>query len=368
MKKSIYLRAYLNDNLGDDLFVQILCNKLNMMKFIVDYEGGTAAQYPPNLRKMYNFIDKCIFYFLRRIIRNRNLYEKYKNYIRKKYLKKTVAAVYVIGSGYIEDISYIDSVDFYNKKPFIVSCNFGPYKTEKYRKRIENLFSKAYDVCFRDYASYNLFSNLDNVRYEKDLVFSYPINLCNSDNNSVFISVINFKKDSLSANYSDEYMKFISDCIEHYSRKGKKIYLVGFCSKEGDRAVVETLYDKYKMYNVIPMNYPENSIDEIVECINNSSEVIATRYHAMVLGMLCKKKVYVIAYSNKTVNVIKDIDENIKYVLPNMLKDIEVDDFIDNFGYVISDDKRQEIIASSNRQLNALITYLEKKCVISSNR
>ncbi|EQC69609.1 hypothetical protein HSISB1_1007 [Streptococcus sp. HSISB1] len=70
----------------------------------------------------------------------------------------------------------------------------------------------------------------------------------------------------------------------------------------------------------------------------------------MVIGLLYQKPTHIIAYSDKTINVINDIDPAIRYIDTRNLEGISAKDFVDNFGYQISDERIYSIKKSANEQ------------------
>ena len=100
--------------------------------------------------------------------------------------------------------------------------------------------------------------------------------------------------------------------------------------------------------------YPEITLSEAVGLFKYAESVIATRYHAVILSMLFGKKVYPIVYSDKTVHVLEDIDDKIKYVRTNQLVQMDAVIFLTSYGYTIPKDKQEKIRASSKNQFREL--------------
>lgn len=60
--------------------------------------------------------------------------------------------------------------------------------------------------------------------------------------------------------------------------------------------------------NVSIFSYEKEGIDASIKLISQCDSVIATRYHAMILGMLFHKKIVPIVYSEKMSNVLNDME------------------------------------------------------------
>lgn len=200
--KRIFLMAYVRKNLGDDLFIRMLLEKYPMHKFFLRVTTG-------------NYIDKLTDLPNLEISIEENLNEKLYN----SNITDFDAYVYIGGSIFMESGStYKHSEEFYqfiqkcnnNNIPFYyISCNYGPYQTQEYFNYSRKIFEKCTDICFRDIASYNLFKDLNSVRYAPDFVFRYTDTEATRIPNSVGISVIDLS--SFSSAPEDKLIKAIND-------------------------------------------------------------------------------------------------------------------------------------------------------------
>lgn len=362
MKKKVYLRAYICSNLGDDLFIEILLNRYPNVLFLADSYSLPPQLNSDRISSIYSISDKLMMKLLRQFDRFflTNKTNKYLEIVKHKNLDLCDYVVYLIGSGFIENDSRIDDEYFYSKHPYIIGCNFGPYNTENFKNLCESLFCNASDICFRDKKSYELFSHLPNTRNEMDIVFSYPITNVGERkrNNYIVISIMDIRKDSRASEFYEEYIKFICNCIRYYHKKGKQIVLAGFCKREHDDLAIKDTLEKCQIDNVESVIYPEISIDDMVNLIAYADEVIASRYHAMVLAMLFRRKVYTIVYNEKTKNVLNDIDKDILSISVDRLSEINFDLFISNYGYTISEDILNKVVKSAERQFAKIDSVL----------
>ncbi|MDY4576587.1 MAG: polysaccharide pyruvyl transferase family protein [Anaerobutyricum hallii] len=377
----IYLRAYLNENLGDDLFVQIIAQRYPK----IDLQIFASDDYPVKFENNVHFcFTKKEYSKLQNEVK---IYDNLRNNkIRRKLLpiffrpdfkkrreiaKKADINIYVIGSGFMEGgkrgfWQRIEDRLYFSKKPYLLGCNFGPFFSSSYKKQYEKLFSKAKDICFRDSYSYNLFKKLNNIRWESDIVFSYNGNVDESfskcNEKYIVISVVNLGKDGTINPNEDLYYEFVSEIAEWFLKRKIKVVFVGFCKNQGDDVAVEKVLKRISsqlIEQVEIINYPQNNIPYILGVFKNAESVFASRYHAGIIGMLFEKKTYFLSYSDKIVNVLRDIDENIKYIDINKKINIKVEDFILHYGYCISAERLSEIKESSNRQFIKLDSVLK---------
>lgn len=377
----VYLRAFLNENLGDDFFVQIIAQRYPKSEF----EIFACDEYPVKFGNNVHFVLSNNTYTklkekirLYDTLRKGNLRRKlFPVFFRLDHRMEHVIArratvnVYVIGSGFMEGgkVGFWQKLEerlYYANRPYLLGCNFGPFFSENYRSRYERLFVKAKDVCFRESYSYKLFPQLSNTRWESDIVFSYDGNIdetfASNNNEYVVISVVNLDKDGVCNPNKTFYYKFILDIADYYLNHRTRVVFVGFCKKQGDDIAIESI-----VRNLPPefseqieiINYPQESISYILGVFKNAEAVFASRYHAGIIGMLYEKRTYFLSYSDKLVNVLKDIDETIPYIDINKKISVSVENFISQYGYTISSQRLCEIKESANRQFSELDSVLK---------
>ncbi len=327
----VFLKAYIKKNLGDDLFIDILANRYKSTDFLI----SSDASYLKN--KNLKYYKKNIF---------TKVLNKLLNYFSNKKInydyiiaKNCDASIIIGGSMFIEGKGTL--FPKYKSPLFILGSNFGPHKTEKYINQCTNLFKYAKDVSFRDSKSYYFFKDLKNVRYSTDIVLSYQNEYINVRNDkTVVISVIDaeFKEKELGIDFAKEYEKKIIELINMFNKKKYKIVLMSFCKEQGDEIAINKILEQIKDCNIEKYFYDGN-INEAVSIIASSSIIVGTRFHANILGILYNKTIIPIAYSDKTINVLKDMkykgkifdvremskfnvekltDEDLKYKLDNI--------------------------------------------------
>lgn len=371
--KYIMLSAYLNNNLGDDLFIHILTNRYSNYKFYVCSDHKHKAL--SGLRLCESFW----FYPLNRlhsILNRRRINCSIISKIYKKQLynliRRSICCINIIGSGFIEKKGLIQDKEFdelfYTKKTYIIGCNFGPYSSESYYSRYKKLFEKVADVCFRESYSKELFAPLK-LRCESDIVFCYnlgeelPQSL--SNRSYVVFSVIQLQNHFNSDAEVRDYKEFLVDSMLYWSEQRKDIVIVAFCKSEGDLTAALEIKSiaKSRSNNIVIeiFAYPDFSYTEMMGIIKNSDLIIATRYHAMIIGFLYKKLVYPIVYSDKEVHVIHDIFGEISIAYANNLKNIGLCNFFENYGLLLSSERYMECVNSANRQFERLDKLLLNK-------
>jgi len=311
--KKIYIYAYTNMNLGDDIFIKTLCNRYSNTEFYIQcsYKLSKAFRQIDNLKVIIKvpYVDRI----LKKIGSNLNI----NCLIEKHCRKKTDGVVRIGGSIFMEPIERKTRFDALKAKyiehdlpVFVIGANFGPYHSEEFLYFYNTIFRKLRDVCFRDQYSYNLFSNYPNIRVAPDVLFSFPAQTnINAAKRSVLISVIDLSSRIGLSQYKEAYQtKIVELCLE-FSKHHYRITLMSFCNLEGDNKAINEISDLISRSDrdVLMEKYSYcGNIEEAIMKIANSQCLVASRLHAMILGWVMNKNVFPIIYSKKIENVIED--------------------------------------------------------------
>lgn len=314
MEKQIMIYAYCKYNLGDDLFIKLLCNRYPHVKFFLHAPKGYRQLFKDNSNLKIIRNDRFLLRLLRFTLRKLG----FNSALSRPYVaKKCDAAIYIGGSLFIQNKNWEGQLkenkkkEIPNKPFYLLGANFGPFKDRVYYLKYKELFSRYTDICFRDKYSFELFRELPNVRIADDVVFQLKVNLSQKEvkKRNVVISVIKPSRKQL-PNFDEIYFKKIREIIIYLCNKDYNITLMSFCKKEGDElAISEILNLLPKEYlTKVDSYYYNYNFKEALSIINKSCFVIATRFHSMILGWINKKPVYPIVYSKKMENVINDIN------------------------------------------------------------
>ena len=313
--KKVYVSAYLKKNLGDDLFVKILCDRYKSTKFYI-----LADKSYKEVFKDTNNI--CV-------INNKNIIIRLLNKMCMHNLENILkifsnAWVMIGGSIFMEPDNWCEDKEKIKrklkktfrlkKKLYILGCNFGPYSYEDYLEFYKKeIFKGCRQISFRETFSYNLFKDINNVSYYPDIVFTLnkeDISIKNGEKTAV-ISFIDLKSRSKLSHLESDYISAIAEIAKYFNRAGYKINLMSFCKEEKDEDMIVKMGEELSARKIEYGTYLYNgNIPEALNFINNSDVMVASRFHAAILGLLLNKKTIPISYSNKTTNVLKDIKFN----------------------------------------------------------
>lgn len=317
MRKRVYLLAYSELNLGDDLFVKLLCERYPATDFWIACPRRLARAWheTPNLHTLMGF---SILRFMDRVLKRLHVGCRVSEYVEKTLASHCAAIVSVGGSIFIEQDDWQRAHARYENlieagKPlYIVGSNFGPFESPEYQAAYTRLFEKAADVCFRDRYSYELFAELPSVRYAPDIVLSLePGHSSRADAwLQVAISVMNLRRRRGLDRYAHEYEEKIFEICRHFATHDYQVLIMGFCRYEGDDIIVSDLIERLHNEGVEGVaGYCYNGdITEALWLIEQSIFLVATRFHAIILGWINGKSTFPIVYSAKATSVMRDLN------------------------------------------------------------
>ncbi|PFO73762.1 transferase [Bacillus cereus] len=316
--KKVFVDIYLMFNFGDDLFLDILVKKYPNCYFTVNHLGSNYDQFI----SQYNNVSRRKYTLLNKIGQRLKLSDNITNY--EKIAEEHDALLFIGGSIFREE-AYHSSLyrdrmkmvmEFKRRKKlvFILGANFGPFKTEEFLDDYRNFFKLCDDVCFRDVYSYQLFEDLPHVRCASDIVFQMNIDEYKLDlsEERIGFSIIDTRHKQGLAHYYNDYISSTIKTIELLVSKGKKCYLMSFCEQEGDLDVIHTIQSRLSskaLDNMVIYKYRGN-LKEAIEMMASFKLLIAARFHANILALLLGIGIIPIIYSQKTSNILKDIDFN----------------------------------------------------------
>lgn len=366
---SVFLYGAWKKNLGDDLFLKITAERypdcnfhiltlkqyadtyLNIPNVTVHHKDNRMTQV---LNNVYRKLNKPDYAFIKMaetaeavIFLGGSLYQQEKNWKRLYIQRKNIQSLF--------------------KASFAVGNNFGPYSDDDFYHKYQSFFKNMTDVCFRDQYSGSLFP-YDNIRTASDVVFGiksvYSDLKPDTDKSCskpvAVISVINLELDSVSRKFqsvtAEQYENWIAKLAAALEKRGYLVTLMGFCRSEGDEKAIDRIIENPALKHT--EKYIHENIDESLCLIKNSELVIATRFHAMIVGWAFEKKVVPVAYGNKMRNVIRDVGFDGCSVDIENLEEHSIDYIIDHAEKL---DNTNDYYEDSMKQFAGFDTWLQNK-------
>lgn len=380
MNKNVKVKAYVEGNLGDDLFIEMLCARYPKYNFIVCgwrrfkelYEKNKNLKYisfDTPLCRMKALLRRTMWKFIKKATgkTTRSPLET-EAAVEEKWSKKCAFNVLITGSGFVNWPQELETLPkkyetqklYYARHPYLLGCNFGPYAHNEYYEMYQKLFRDAADICFRDTYSANLFSMLPQVRHEADIVFGYPIQKIKEmepllTEPYMLISVANLKKDKDNAvAFYNDYVDFIRRIIIANCSARRHTVLVGFsCAQKDDVTAQEIVSDIREDAWVHTYMYPKTDSNDMLRLFCYADSVVATRYHAMVLGVAFGKAVCSICYNEKVDHVIDDLGHDLPRVHLHELQKFDVRRITERI-FCLEEERLQILRESAERQFQEL--------------
>lgn len=369
MSKNIQIRAYLNNNFGDDLFIKLICDRYPHEKFIVLGDSGKDRNLKsiPNLS--YIRTDSLFFKIINSVCTKfQNLTGSFKGNYRNLFFINSFSKfckenIFIVGSFFVETDRWDHMFDepWYISNPYIIDCNFGPYTSDEYYKEHKRCFSMCKQVSFRDITSYKLFKDVPGAMYAPDVVYNLDASDLN-DNGYYLISVMDFSNTAKSKetnSYHESYKAKLLEVVSKLVSMQKKVKLVSLCEDQGDYKVAKEIESSLNSPCIESINYNDIGLDETIKLFKNSQYIIGTRFHSIVLAILFRKNFYPIIYSNKTENMLTDIGFSGKSAHLSEISSIIADDILGN-TFDIPLDKHSEYIKASGMHFAKLDKALKK--------
>ncbi len=350
--KKIFLIFYARKNFGDDLFVKMLLEKYPKVQFFTTIHDYKYLDYLDKYNNLHVMVGNEI--------------DETGHELDNIDLKEYDGYVYIGGSIFMEGNTILSDKfsEFIercriNKKPFYyISSNYETYVTKEFLELSKKAFTSCTDICFRDKYSYNIFKDINSVRYAPDYAFSYSIKEQSKIKNSIGISVINIKRKNGLVEKQKEYIQCLVNNIEQYISNGNKVYLYSFCKYEDDETTIDAVLEQYKDdENVVAVRY-DGDIDKFLDIYGKMEYMICGRFHAMILSCIFEQKMFITSYSDKINNVINDLDLKLPIIHFN---EIENEINIDKNNFVgFTKDQLNDIIKESKEQDRKFREFIEQ--------
>ena len=136
------------------------------------------------------------------------------------------------------------------------------------------------------------------------------------------ISVMDFGAKPALAPYKDAYLAFLKAQLLQQQSLGRQVILVSFSQAEGDEkgiADLLSLLPENSKKHIDTLLYNGENWRQICHCISAAGCLIASRFHSVVLGLCYGVPTVAISYSNKTYQLLQDLNLAESAILPEQL-------------------------------------------------
>ena len=291
--KRMYVRAYCQSNLGDDLFVLHLAKRYPETEFylyaIDDNQKAFLDQPNIHLPNSWNRLRR----------KGRHLLHLAGEPFDGQGLDGTV----VIGGSILWEGA---PLDFGEAPCFLIGPNCEKDYSPAFRLRLTEALGQIQSCCFRDRASFDQFSGLLNVTWAPDVLFDYDARVHVKKGEGIGISLVSRKGVFREDGQRETYYNAIGDLCERCLQEDIPVRLLSFCASEGDEEAVEAVRKKVSNPEAIAVSRYRGDPEGFLAEMNQCETLIATRFHAMILGWVLGKNVVPIIYSAKQTQVLTD--------------------------------------------------------------
>lgn len=320
--REAFVSGYWQTNLGDDLFLKILSERYPNIFFTIisDEINGEVFNNIRNLniiskrRSFTTSIIDRISGFTTLILPLSSFNQEIKLACSKKNYIEIGGSIFMMHPKKEKDIALRKRLKIAERvgSYHILGSNFGPYYSENQITDYKRLFGKISGVIFRDKYSLSLFSNLPSVSFAPDIVLTMNNQIGNAPlikNRYIVFSVVdyNLKINSNDSVKASSYKNLLVNLIEFYLKENIIIVLMSFCEAEGDSLFIEELLNENRWTGEEVVHYKHTNTENSLNILKHANAIVATRFHAMILGWVFQVPTFVISYSRKTTDVIDSL-------------------------------------------------------------
>ena len=114
-------------------------------------------------------------------------------------------------------------------------------------------------------------------------------------------------------------------------KKEYEVMLMSFCKMEHDEEEIQNILNKLdEEHRKKVETYCYNgNIEEAMNVLADSQVIVGGRFHANILGLLLRKSIIPVLYSDKTLNVLKDMNIDAPVIDIRNLKDFDISSITD---------------------------------------
>ena len=371
MKKDyILLFPCIEMNIGDDLFIMLLCKRFPNKQFLISKkaEYGTLMNienlhFSKELERYLSYTGRVPHNAIKRV-----LYSIFGEFYRRRIGKHKIG-IMIVGNAFksYKYESKSDSKWFEERMKltddfFLLSTNFGPFTDKQWRDDFLALFSKCTNICFRDKKSYELFHELPNVRYAPDAVFSIGRIDQTVKERIIIISVINCLTPGRPVwlnKCCDEYENKLIEAIDVLVGYNYKVVLLNSNDSQ-DNEASERIKSHFRQNDKVDIYHYKGDLNEVIMLYKQASGVVSTRLHTMILGFLANIPVFPIVYDEKVEGILKSINFTGQYEDIRNISKLNADDIVssmDKYSFKLSED----IIDEANMQFAEVSKFLDSE-------
>ena len=294
--KRVYVRAFCQSNLGDDLFVLQLAKRYPETKFYVYALGANQNAF----LGQHNIVLPSKWDRVHRKLTH-SLHLSREEAFDGQGLDGTV----VIGGSILWEGADIDFARS-GTPCYLIGANCESGYSKAFSERLRQSLSKTAGCCFRDQFSKALFSDLPNVSCAPDVLYGWMPRQVHQAGTGIGISLVSAKGCFQDPAMLDCYYRAVAELCDLCAQQCIPVRLFGFCTVEGDGAAIAEILRRVHRPETVETCLYQGNPERMLYELNKCETILATRFHAMILGWVLDKNVVPILYSEKQTHVLKD--------------------------------------------------------------
>lgn len=325
----ILLDVYLAENFGDDLLVALLCHKFSHHDFFLLADESYSSRFE-SLENLH---------FVGALSRDRGFGTRLVDKVRlllglpRMTFMKALAignfdAYILLGGSLFMEMgtktqlgreAEIRHASSFIRVSGVLDANFGPYRSAGFLNRHFDLFQRMTFVSFRDKKSRDLFESLPNVSFGADLSFSLSDSNFRGDfiggrcgdleqEPIMLVCPVELKNRPGLTEFHSPYMDFFEAKIRSHLAEGGSVVLLPSCLAEGDGVACAALGERLRDCGGRVRYVEARSVNDILCIFASASVVLASRFHAICVGIALNREVIAISYSGKIEEALGDVD------------------------------------------------------------
>lgn len=296
--KKIYVQAYCQQNLGDDLFVLQLARRYPEHRFYV-YAVGTNQRA---FRGEKNIVLPNFFCRIRRKLTHLLRIPR-----REIFDGMGADAKVIIGGSILWEGA---PLNFATEEipAFLVGANCEQSYCAEFLPVLRRALSRLEGCSFRDCFSWQQVQPLLGSTYAPDVLYDWHSDLPTIQGRGIGISVVSGKGCFRDEAVRRQYHRVIAELCNLCTEQNLPVGLFGFCQSEGDDEAMQQILTQVNVPQKVSCILYRGDPQEILSAMNQYESILATRFHAMILGWVLGKNVVPIIYSAKQTHVLKDAE------------------------------------------------------------
>lgn len=297
---NIYLYAYANRNFGDDVMIKHLCSTFPSHNFLL---------FPPKHREMFDTISDIPNLKLSPI----SLEQFSKCCKSDDVFVKIGGSMFIIKSrrtliNRTKELFYLKRAKKRGCRLGVIGCNVGPFASPIHRQVAVNELSLYDLITVRDKASYDFIkarTKCPDLQLHPDILFGLKNTLSDNTHQSDNSLCISVYKDGGDGCYNQKMAALADSYIE---KTGDRVKLLIFeATEKSDVISAGKIYSLAKHKDKIDI-ITHRTGKEIINAVCACRCIVCTRFHSIVMAILAEKSLVPIVYSNKSQNLLKDLN------------------------------------------------------------